>query len=337
MKNIAWSWSNALLGAVCTVPAAAVIAFGDPRQGIAWAIGVLPAAVIGVLPRKKDRVKTLFVGVLFAVFIVLGSLLAQNEALAIVGMFLVPLGAALLAARRPLGLIALSLCVPIAAVGLSYTGVRETFGIGLLILGGSALAAALTYLFWPEAEAPPRRAQELMTRAQALDYGVRLGLAAAVATGIGFAIHTDHVGWIAGAALFVMRPVADMQQLRSWGRVASVFLGALAAVTLLHYHPGNAVLAVTTLAALAGVAGTHGSRWYVTPFFSTFLVIQLLLVSDYTAAQAHWRFRERVGLTLLGVGIAYLFGLVLPRLRGRYHLHRHPDVGEAIRPRGDAR
>lgn len=119
MENIAWSRSNALLGAVCTVPAAAVIAFGDPRQGLAWAIGVLPAAVIGVLPRRKDRVKTLFVGVLFAVIIVLGSLLAQSEVLAIAGMLVLPLAAARLAAERPLGLIGLTLCAPLVAVGLS--------------------------------------------------------------------------------------------------------------------------------------------------------------------------------------------------------------------------
>lgn len=302
------------MGAVCTVPAAAVVGFGDPKQGLAWAIGVLPAAVIGVLPTRKARVKVVFVGVLFAVSIVLGSLLAQFTALAVAGMFVLPLAAALLAARRPLGLIALTLCAPLTAIGLSYTDVSETIGIGLLMIGGSALAALLTCLFWPETEVSARGRPQLMSRTQALDYGIRLGSAAAVAAGIGFAINTDHVGWIAGATLFVMRPAADMQELRSLGRVASVFLGALAAVTLLHYHPSDALLAVTTVAALAGAAATHGSRWYVTPFFSTFLVIQLLLVSDFSAAVAHWRFWERVGLTLAGVGIAYLFGLTLPRV-----------------------
>jgi hypothetical protein len=314
MRAITWSWTNALLGAVCTLPAAAVIAFGDPTKGLAWAIGVLPAAVMGVLPRKADRVKTVIVGVLFGVFIVLGSLLAQNAVLAVAGMFVLPLAAALLAARRSLGLVALTLCAPIAAVGLSYTDVTETIGIGLLMIGGAALAALLTWLFWPETEPAAKVRAGLMGKSQALDYGIRVGLAAAVATGIGFAIHTDHVGWVAGAALFVMRPAADMQRLRSLGRVASVFLGALAAVALLHSHPADAVLAATTLAALAGVAATHGSRWYVTPFFSTFLVIQLLLVSDYSVAAAHWRLLERVGLTIVGVGIAYLFGLFLPRV-----------------------
>jgi uncharacterized membrane protein YccC len=321
MGAIVWSWPNALMGAVCTLPAAAVVASGDPKKGLAWSIGVLPAAVIGVLPRRKDRLKTLFVGVLFGVFIVVGSLLAHNEVLAVAGMFGLPLAAAMLAAKRPLGLIALTLCAPIAAIGLSYTDVRETIGIGLLMIGGSALAALLTWFFWPETK-PATNKPKLMDKTQALDYGIRLGLAAAVATGIGFAIHTDHVGWAAGATLFVMRPTADMQELRSWGRVASVFLGALAAVTLLHYHPTDPVLAATTVAALAGAAASHSSRWYVTPFFSTFLVIQLLLVSDYSAAIAHWRFWERVGLTILGVTIAYTFGLLLPKIPAWQHLFK---------------
>lgn len=308
------------MGAICTVPATAVVAFGDPKQGLAWAIGVLPAAVIGVLPRRRDRLKTLLVGVLFGVFIVLGSLLAQYVALAVAGMFVLPLAASLLAAERPLGLVALTLCAPLAAIGLSYTDVSQSIGIGLLIVAGSALAAALTWMFWPETKPAEKRQAGLMSHAQALDYGIRLGLAAAVSTGIGYAIHTDHVGWVAGAALFVMRPTADMQKLRSWGRVASVLLGALAAVTLLHYHPSDWVLAATTLATLAGVAGTHGSRWYVTPFFTTFLVIQLLLVSDYSEAVAHWRLSERVGLTFVGVAIAYLFGLILPRVPFWQHL-----------------
>jgi hypothetical protein len=91
------------------------------------------------------------------------------------------------------------------------------------------------------------------------------------------------------------------------------------------------VLAVTTLAALAGVAATRGSRWYVTPFFTTFLVIQFL-VSDYSAAVAHWRFWERVGLTLLGVGVAYLFGLGLPKIPAWQRRLGKADASKVIVP-----
>jgi hypothetical protein len=68
--------------------------------------------------------------------------------------------------------------------------------------------------------------------------------------------------------------------------------------------PPDAVHAAAIVAALAAAAGTHGSRWYVTPAFTTFLVFLLLLWSAPEDAAS--RFGERVGETLLGVGIAAL-------------------------------
>ena len=77
----------------------------------------------------------------------------------------------------------------------------------------------------------------------------------------------------------------------------------------------DAVRAIAILAvlAIAGAAGTRGSRWYVTPFFTTCLVLVMLLDADPTVANEQWRFAE----TVLGVGLAYFFGLLLPRLLRR--------------------
>lgn len=69
------------------------------------------------------------------------------------------------------------------------------------------------------------------------------------------------------------------------------------------------------IGTLAGAAGTHGSRWYVTPAFTTFLCFLLLLYSH--PQEAGSRFGERVLETLLGVGIPYFFGLVVPAFAGR--------------------
>jgi hypothetical protein len=70
------------------------------------------------------------------------------------------------------------------------------------------------------------------------------------------------------------------------------------------------------------VAATRQSRWYISPLFTTVMVLTLLLYSDATTATEQWRFNERVGATLLGVGFAYLYGLAIPnivdRLRGRF-------------------
>jgi uncharacterized membrane protein YccC len=62
------------------------------------------------------------------------------------------------------------------------------------------------------------------------------------------------------------------------------------------------VLAVLLLAAIGGAAATAGSRRYVTPFFSTLLVLSLLAASDDRAPR-HWLV-ERVGETVLGVALA---------------------------------
>jgi hypothetical protein len=53
----------------------------------------------------------------------------------------------------------------------------------------------------------------------------------------------------------------------------------------------------------------------VTSAFTTFLVFLLLLYSD--PHDATRRFNERVLETLLGVGLAYVFGLRLPALAQR--------------------
>lgn len=56
-------------------------------------------------------------------------------------------------------------------------------------------------------------------------------------------------------------------------------------------------------------------RWYVTSAFTTFLVfLQLLYAEPQNAGK---RFNERLVETLLGVGIAYVYGLALPAIAQR--------------------
>jgi hypothetical protein len=79
------------------------------------------------------------------------------------------------------------------------------------------------------------------------------------------------------------------------------------AIAFLCLSPSTELVALLAVLVIAGAAGTHGSRWYVTPFFTTSLVLVMLLYGNPTLANEQWRFTER------GVGLAYLFGLVLPR------------------------
>jgi uncharacterized membrane protein YccC len=115
-----------------------------------------------------------------------------------------------------------------------------------------------------------------------------------------------------------MRPKREMQQLRSIGRVVSVFVGALVAVAFVRAAPPLAAVAAAAILAIAGMGATRQSRWYVGPLFTTFLVLTLLLYSDATKSEEQWRFNERVGETIIGVAFAYFYGLVVADLLDRF-------------------
>ena len=233
MSNIVWSWRNAAFGAVMSTVAVIVIVTRDVENGLNLLIGAIPAAILGLPPHRKDRRKVIIIGVLFAVSVMIGSIVAQWAPVAVVGMFLMGLGAALLATRKALGYAVLTICLPLAGTGLTYEGLDESAGVFALFILGSAIAFAGALCF-PEYHDPAPVEPPLLTIAAARGYGVRLGLAAAVATAIGFASGAEHTGWIVISTLIVMRPTDDMMKLRSAGRAISVFIGAIVAAWLLN-------------------------------------------------------------------------------------------------------
>ena len=118
MSNLVWSWRNAAFGALMSSVAVVVILSGEVENGLYLLIGALPAAILGLPPRRSDRRRVMIIGVLFAVSVLVGSVLAQWAAVAVVGMFLMGLGAALLATRKIFGYAVLTICLPLAATGL---------------------------------------------------------------------------------------------------------------------------------------------------------------------------------------------------------------------------
>jgi len=108
-------------------------------------------------------------------------------------------------------------------------------------------------------------------------YGIRLGLAAAIVYAIAASMGLDHPGWAPAACLLVARPQVDLLQSRGVGRVASVVVGALAAVLILNNQPPEAVFALVAVVVLGAAAATVGSRWYITSAFTTLLVFLMLL------------------------------------------------------------
>ena len=152
-KNIVWNSRDALFGLALAVPGAAVILSGNVKPGIALLVGVLAAAGVEVPPTRKRRISIFIIGVLFAVSIVLGAFLAQWPVVAVVGIALVALGAAQLAARKPLGVLVMSLALPLMGIGFSYD-LQGAASFGALVIVGS-LYAWLVSLLFREYPSPP--------------------------------------------------------------------------------------------------------------------------------------------------------------------------------------
>jgi len=309
-QSLVWDWSTAALGAVYALPSAVVV-LSDRQRGLALAVGVLPAAIMGLMPTRRGRLAIVILGASIGLPMFVGGLLAGVPVLAVIAIACLGVGSALLAARSRLGHVAMTLSLPMVGVGLSYSDLGKAAALaGLMVLG--SVFAYLVSMLWPEHAAAPRSPAGPKPT---LAYGIRLGAAGAVAAAIGFLLDLEHVGWACATALLVMRPAAEMQRLRSVGRVIAVAIGALAAIGLIRLSPAAWAYSLVAIAAVAGAGATHRSRWYVTPAFTTFLVFLLLLYSRPQDATS--RLDERVLETLLGVGVAYAFGLGLPALARR--------------------
>ena len=311
---VAWSWPRALAGAVYALPAG-LVAVSDPAAGVPLAVGVLPAALLPMPGPRRRRIVILLVGTMAGVSMFVGGLLAHLPTLA-AATLLVPVvtGAAALAARIPGGNLVLGLCAPLVAAGLSYGDFATALSTMVLLVAG-ATYAWLVSLLWPERAAsappvPPRPGLRVM-----VGYGIRMGTAAAIAYALAAALHLDHPGWAPAACLLVARPQVDLLRNRGIGRVLAVLVGAGLAVTVLEIDPASGGYAVLVVVVIAATAATSGSRWYITPGFSTLLVL-LLLLYDHDD-QAEQKFGERVGETVLGVTLAYLFGWLLPSVLPR--------------------
>jgi uncharacterized membrane protein YccC len=206
------------------------------------------------------------------------------------------------------------LAVPMIGAGLSFSDVGTAAELAIVMVIGSTYSWLLA-LCWPSRTAPERPKPTPVSRAVLVEYGIRLGAAGAITAGLGFALGLEHKGWATAAALLVMRPTAATTQLRSVGRALAVVAGTAPACVVALLEAPPVVVAAAVLVAVTGLAATRSSRWYVTGGFTTFITI--LLLTYGSPDQAETRFVERVGETLLGVAVALLMGVAVPRLRRR--------------------
>ena len=230
-RAVAWRWSLALFGALCSIPAV-LTTTQNPSQGLALAIGVLAPAAVGVSGTRRSRVVSLIVSAAIGLGLVVGSALSLSWWLAVGGIFATCVAAAAASARVRFGSLLLMLAVPMVGAGLSFAGdVRAASELAVLMVVGGAYGWLLS-LSWPERPTTPRAETAIPEMAEMIEYGVRLGLAGALCAGVGFALALDHVGWATAACLLVMRPTAEMTRLRGVGRAISVTAGAMAASLL---------------------------------------------------------------------------------------------------------
>jgi uncharacterized membrane protein YccC len=80
--------------------------------------------------------------------------------------------------------------------------------------------------------------------------------------------------------------------------------------------------------AVVCVTATAGSRWYVMPAFTTFLVFVMLLVDSPEDAGS--RFWERTFETAFGVLVGAVFGLLAPYVLDRRRSKRDPRVARRL-------
>jgi uncharacterized membrane protein YccC len=154
----------------------------------------------------------------------------------------------------------------------------------------------------------------LLPKKIALSYGLLFAAAAFVASSLAFLLQIEHTGWIAGAALLIFRPNPMMVESRAIFRVLSVTSGALLACAFVALLPPVWVVAILAPLGIVLAGLTHGTKQYITPFFTTYTVLWVLqygVVGDGAIVDRFW---ERTLETLVGVTIGIIFGYVLPWL-----------------------
>ena len=150
----AWDWSAAALGALYALPGAIVI-LSALSSGLALVLGVLPAAIVGVIPTRRARPAIVALGLAVGAPMFLGGVLAGVPVLAVAAIAAFGVGAAWLAARIRFGWIVMTLSLPLFGCGLSYSDIGKAAAIGGLMVAGS-VGACLISLCWPEPRRRPR-------------------------------------------------------------------------------------------------------------------------------------------------------------------------------------
>ena len=313
-KYVQFTRSDTLHALLGVVPAFILVASGHITVGIACAIGLLPTSLLGIAPTRKRRLIYGVVGCLFGVGVLLGSLIATWHGVYLTAaIFLVVCYVAtVLASRRPVGGLLLSIVVPSLAVGTGYAR-SDAFGLMLAFMLGSVWSSVVM-LRWPEFEPDPQVAVRLkaLQPEHVKTYGLLLGMTAATAILAGHVTHNPYPGWIATAAMLIMRPVQEMTGWRGVGRAISTIAGTLLVVFTINQELGHLATAIVVCVIATLTIGARTSKLYITPFGTAFLILTIGLYGVDEAANISRVGWYRIVNNVVGALIALFFGLLVP-------------------------
>ncbi|HEY0105886.1 MAG TPA: FUSC family membrane protein [Rhizomicrobium sp.] len=143
----------------------------------------------------------------------------------------------------------------------------------------------------------------------AFRYAVRLSLAmcAGLALTVAFP-RFAHASWILLTTALIMRANYSVTRQRRWDRIVGTLIGCIAAAALQAFVPIGYLLVFVALAT--GVSHAFGAVQYRVTAASA--SVSSLLLLHFLQPDAHHVLSERIGDTLIGAALSYIFAFLLP-------------------------
>jgi uncharacterized membrane protein YccC len=143
----------------------------------------------------------------------------------------------------------------------------------------------------------------------AFRYAIRL--AAAMCAGLALTVafpRFAHASWILLTIALIMRANYSVTRRRRWDRILGTLIGCVAAAALQAFVPVGYLLVLVALATGVSHAFTT-VNYRVTAASAS---VSSLLLLHFLQPHAHFALIERIGDTLIGAALSYVFGFLLP-------------------------
>ena len=158
----------------------------------------------------------------------LGSIVGTVPVVAVATLTVAAYLATLAMTRSPIARLTAALLVPAFALGMNEPPSSGLALAGVLI-AGSVWAVVVAFIFSRfTPAAPAEAAPPVPPPASAFVvhlYAARFAAAAGIGLTLGFVLDVSHEGWIAAAAMFIMRPAPDVNRARAIQRLVATFAG----------------------------------------------------------------------------------------------------------------